>query len=394
MLKVALIVALLVGRQPAGGREPPSHTRSRTTGARPARATGAAPAHPDARWSRPTSWSAHRGHAQDHLSGWAERDEAFPRRRGPVGLARQARRREPGRPGRSSSSRSSRGPQPAARAEQGPRTCAQHGAGSANAIAARSDWPAASRRPSQTSACSRLRRHTALLDELCEAGLDEMVGIAHDKIADLRFDALHFAAGRAQLVDRSDAGIADALAAGVWTAESTAGGSACGRFPRRSRRALSCQTRARASCVVIGVACRCWAASSCASRAARARTTPQSARDRRERFLDRPDAYTGTANTHISCGRSAQPRRMADRGWRRAARTPRRGSARARRRGDGSRSARRSPPEPGRRHQSEGQPRAREPRALEGRDAEHDEQRGGDEHVARLAMALDASATS
>lgn len=65
--------------------------------------------------------------------------------------------------------------------------------------------------------------HADLLEELCEAGLDEVVGIAHDKIAALRFDALHFAAGRARLIDSSGDGVADALADGVWTAEINAG---------------------------------------------------------------------------------------------------------------------------------------------------------------------------
>jgi len=65
--------------------------------------------------------------------------------------------------------------------------------------------------------------HADLLEELCEAGLDEVVEIAHDKFAELRFDALHFSAGRARLIDRSGDGIADALADGVWTAEINAG---------------------------------------------------------------------------------------------------------------------------------------------------------------------------
>ena len=65
--------------------------------------------------------------------------------------------------------------------------------------------------------------HADLLDELCEDGLDEVVRIAHDNIAELRFDALHFAAGSARLVDTSGDGIADALADGLWTAEINAG---------------------------------------------------------------------------------------------------------------------------------------------------------------------------
>lgn len=65
--------------------------------------------------------------------------------------------------------------------------------------------------------------HTSQLDELCERGLDEVVGIAHDKLAELRFDVLHFAAGGARLVDTSGDGIADALTGGEWTAEINAG---------------------------------------------------------------------------------------------------------------------------------------------------------------------------
>lgn len=65
--------------------------------------------------------------------------------------------------------------------------------------------------------------HADLVEELCERGLDEVVEMAHDKLADLRFDALHFAAGTARLVDSSHDGIADALTDGVWTAEINAG---------------------------------------------------------------------------------------------------------------------------------------------------------------------------
>jgi hypothetical protein len=65
--------------------------------------------------------------------------------------------------------------------------------------------------------------HASQFDELCERGLDEVVGIAHDQIADLRFDVLHFAAGGAHLVDTSGDGIADSLTGGVWTAEINVG---------------------------------------------------------------------------------------------------------------------------------------------------------------------------
>lgn len=65
--------------------------------------------------------------------------------------------------------------------------------------------------------------HASQLDELCERGLDEVVDVAHDKVADLRFDVLHFAAGSARLADTSGDGIADSLTSGVWTAEINAG---------------------------------------------------------------------------------------------------------------------------------------------------------------------------
>jgi hypothetical protein len=65
--------------------------------------------------------------------------------------------------------------------------------------------------------------HADLLAELCERGLDEVVERAHAKVAELRFDALRFAAGTAQLVDATQDGIADALTGGVWTAEINAG---------------------------------------------------------------------------------------------------------------------------------------------------------------------------
>jgi len=65
--------------------------------------------------------------------------------------------------------------------------------------------------------------HASQLTELCEAGLDEVVGIAHDQIADLRFDVLHFATGSARLSDTSGDGIADSLTNGVWTTEINAG---------------------------------------------------------------------------------------------------------------------------------------------------------------------------
>lgn len=65
--------------------------------------------------------------------------------------------------------------------------------------------------------------HEPELTSICEAGIDEVVERAHDKVASLRFDALHFAAGTATLIDAELDGTAEALDAGVWTAEINAG---------------------------------------------------------------------------------------------------------------------------------------------------------------------------
>ena len=65
--------------------------------------------------------------------------------------------------------------------------------------------------------------HAAELTEICEAGLDEVVERVHDEFLALRFDALHFAAGTATMVDADEDGTVEALTAGVWDAEINAG---------------------------------------------------------------------------------------------------------------------------------------------------------------------------
>jgi hypothetical protein len=65
--------------------------------------------------------------------------------------------------------------------------------------------------------------HEAQLTAICEAGLDEVVERVHAKFSAMRFDALHFAAGSASLVDADRDGAVEALAAGVWDAEIDAG---------------------------------------------------------------------------------------------------------------------------------------------------------------------------
>lgn len=100
---------------------------------------------------------------------------------------------------------------------------ARYGAGIRAAIGSAVNCPRVAQTIANKCVLSVCVGHADLLEELCEAGLDEVVGIARDKIEALRFDALHFAAGAARLVDPAGDGIADALADGVWTAEINAG---------------------------------------------------------------------------------------------------------------------------------------------------------------------------
>jgi hypothetical protein len=58
--------------------------------------------------------------------------------------------------------------------------------------------------------------HKAELAQICEAGLDEVVDRVHDKLASLKFDAIHFSAGTATISTQ-------ALTNGTWTAEINAG---------------------------------------------------------------------------------------------------------------------------------------------------------------------------
>ena len=65
--------------------------------------------------------------------------------------------------------------------------------------------------------------HATELTDLCERGLDEVVARAHAKLATFKFDALHFQAGTATMVDINADRIADQLTNGTWTAEINAG---------------------------------------------------------------------------------------------------------------------------------------------------------------------------
>jgi hypothetical protein len=61
--------------------------------------------------------------------------------------------------------------------------------------------------------------HAAELQQICERGLDEVIGVVQRKLESQRFEALHFARGTATFVDTNADHTADRLAGGIWTAE-------------------------------------------------------------------------------------------------------------------------------------------------------------------------------
>ncbi len=65
--------------------------------------------------------------------------------------------------------------------------------------------------------------HAPELTSLCEGGLDAIVNFAHNRLADLRLDALRFASGTATLVDADGDGVGDRIDAGTWNAELNVG---------------------------------------------------------------------------------------------------------------------------------------------------------------------------
>ncbi|HWO19765.1 MAG TPA: hypothetical protein VNO30_13360 [Kofleriaceae bacterium] len=61
--------------------------------------------------------------------------------------------------------------------------------------------------------------HETELRQICTGGLDAVVDFAHDKLAAMRLDVLHFASGAARLVDDDGDGVGDRIEGGVWQAE-------------------------------------------------------------------------------------------------------------------------------------------------------------------------------
>lgn len=61
--------------------------------------------------------------------------------------------------------------------------------------------------------------HEAELTAICEGGLDAIVGLAHDRMAELRLEILHLVSGAATVIDDDGDGIIDRITDGTWQAE-------------------------------------------------------------------------------------------------------------------------------------------------------------------------------
>lgn len=95
---------------------------------------------------------------------------------------------------------------------------ARHGANLRATLGSAIDCPALANRLASKCVLGVCVGHVAELTELCERGLDEVVDRARAKVAALKFDALHLAAGTATVADR-----ADRLDHGEWSAQLNVG---------------------------------------------------------------------------------------------------------------------------------------------------------------------------
>lgn len=100
---------------------------------------------------------------------------------------------------------------------------AQHGAGVRGLLGAAVDCPAIADAVAHRCVLGVCVGRRDLLVELCERGLDEVVGLAQRRIAEVRFDAIRLAAGTSRLAGADTAGVATRLTGGVWTAQIDAG---------------------------------------------------------------------------------------------------------------------------------------------------------------------------
>jgi hypothetical protein len=61
--------------------------------------------------------------------------------------------------------------------------------------------------------------HEGTVKDICEGGLDALVGFAHDGLTSMRIEGLHLASGTATLVDDDGDGVGDRITDGTWEAE-------------------------------------------------------------------------------------------------------------------------------------------------------------------------------
>jgi hypothetical protein len=96
---------------------------------------------------------------------------------------------------------------------------AQYGAGIRDLLGAAVNCPALADSIASKCILTVCVGHRAQLVELCERGLDEVVGVAQRKMEALRFDAIRLEAGTATLAGAGADGTATRLGGGVWTAQ-------------------------------------------------------------------------------------------------------------------------------------------------------------------------------
>lgn len=102
-------------------------------------------------------------------------------------------------------------------------TTARYGAGARELLGAAVDCPALASAIASKCVLGACVGHSAQLLAICEAGLDEVVGLARSRVEAQRFDALRLDAGAATLAAPTADGTATRLDAGVWTARIDAG---------------------------------------------------------------------------------------------------------------------------------------------------------------------------
>lgn len=61
--------------------------------------------------------------------------------------------------------------------------------------------------------------HESTVEDICEGGLDALVGFARDGLTSMRVEGLHLASGTATLVDDDGDGVGDRITTGTWQAE-------------------------------------------------------------------------------------------------------------------------------------------------------------------------------